>query len=206
MYSFVLNRSFKYALRATYVIAMETKCELTVTCIVALESTCYACCVRLIMPLLRHLIAVTLPRYSLHSYHRTNQDTERVKRNPTIRISRATRVVESNASLDREITNWKELRNLDEFLGNQVRTPPRGGEFKAHFSRVDHFLFIYLFLHEMILCLNCTGSYNVCINLDIVPYSISLVEECFYFSFTLLSQSIAIILQTISSSVLHEGR
>ncbi|XP_038571796.1 unconventional myosin-IXb isoform X3 [Micropterus salmoides] len=42
-------------------------------------------------------------------------------RNPTIKISRATRVSEKwNASLDREITNANELRHLDEFLGNQV--------------------------------------------------------------------------------------
>ncbi|XP_036411404.1 unconventional myosin-IXb [Megalops cyprinoides] len=45
----------------------------------------------------------------------------RVHRNPTIKISRATRVSETwNASLDREITNANELRHLDEFLGNQV--------------------------------------------------------------------------------------
>ncbi|XP_063057168.1 si:zfos-588f8.1 isoform X3 [Engraulis encrasicolus] len=44
-----------------------------------------------------------------------------VGRNPTIKISRATRVSEQwNASLDREITNANELRHLDEFLGNQV--------------------------------------------------------------------------------------
>ncbi|XP_047230270.1 unconventional myosin-IXb isoform X4 [Girardinichthys multiradiatus] len=42
-------------------------------------------------------------------------------RNPTIKISRATRVSEQwDASLDRVITNANELRNLDEFLGNQV--------------------------------------------------------------------------------------
>ncbi|KAM6922105.1 unconventional myosin-IXb isoform 2-T2 [Xenentodon cancila] len=42
-------------------------------------------------------------------------------RNPTIKISRATRVSEQwNASLDREIPNANELRHLDEFLGNQV--------------------------------------------------------------------------------------
>ncbi|KAM4739642.1 unconventional myosin-IXb isoform 2-T2 [Anableps anableps] len=42
-------------------------------------------------------------------------------RNPTIKISRATRVSEHwDASLDRVITNGNELRNLDEFLGNQV--------------------------------------------------------------------------------------
>uniref|UniRef100_A0A8C8FG89 Myosin IXb n=1 Tax=Oncorhynchus tshawytscha TaxID=74940 RepID=A0A8C8FG89_ONCTS len=41
--------------------------------------------------------------------------------NPSIRISRAARVSEKwNASLEREITNTNELRNLDEFLGNQV--------------------------------------------------------------------------------------
>ncbi|KAG7487958.1 hypothetical protein MATL_G00029080 [Megalops atlanticus] len=45
----------------------------------------------------------------------------RAHRNPTIKISRATRVSETwNASLDREITNANELRHLDEFLGNQV--------------------------------------------------------------------------------------
>ncbi|XP_039983850.1 unconventional myosin-IXb isoform X2 [Xiphias gladius] len=42
-------------------------------------------------------------------------------RNPSIKISRATRVSEQwNASLEREITNANELRHLDEFLGNQV--------------------------------------------------------------------------------------
>ncbi|XP_030582825.1 unconventional myosin-IXb isoform X3 [Archocentrus centrarchus] len=42
-------------------------------------------------------------------------------KNPSIKISRATRVSEQwNASLDREITNANELRHLDEFLGNQV--------------------------------------------------------------------------------------
>ncbi|XP_037554014.1 unconventional myosin-IXb [Nematolebias whitei] len=42
-------------------------------------------------------------------------------RNPTIKISRATRVSKQwNASLDREIKNANELRHLDEFLGNQV--------------------------------------------------------------------------------------
>uniref|UniRef100_A0AAY5KPV2 Myosin IXB n=1 Tax=Esox lucius TaxID=8010 RepID=A0AAY5KPV2_ESOLU len=47
-----------------------------------------------------------------------------LSRNPSIKISRATRVSEQwNASLDREITNANELRHLDEFLGNQVRLP-----------------------------------------------------------------------------------
>ncbi|XP_023281160.1 unconventional myosin-IXb-like isoform X2 [Seriola lalandi dorsalis] len=63
---------------------------------------------------------VTLPRYTPHHYHMPNQSSERDNRNPTIRISRATRAIEWNTSLDREITDSKELRNLDEFLGNQV--------------------------------------------------------------------------------------
>ncbi|TKS79486.1 Unconventional myosin-IXb [Collichthys lucidus] len=37
---------------------------------------------------------VTLPSYTPHPYHMPNQDSGRVKRNPTIRISRATRVNE----------------------------------------------------------------------------------------------------------------
>ncbi|KAM7400316.1 hypothetical protein PAMA_004827 [Pampus argenteus] len=65
-------------------------------------------------------MSVVLPSYTPHPYHMTDQTSGRVSRNPTIRISRATRVLESNASLDREITDPKELRNLDEFLGNQV--------------------------------------------------------------------------------------
>lgn len=45
-----------------------------------------------------------------------------IVRNPSIKISRATRVSEQwNTSLDREITNSNELRHLDEFLGNQVK-------------------------------------------------------------------------------------
>uniref|UniRef100_A0AAQ4R808 Myosin IXb n=1 Tax=Gasterosteus aculeatus aculeatus TaxID=481459 RepID=A0AAQ4R808_GASAC len=48
------------------------------------------------------------------------QETERVGRNPTIRISRATRALQCNTSLEREITDPNELRKLDEFLGNQV--------------------------------------------------------------------------------------
>ncbi|GLD50149.1 unconventional myosin-IXb isoform X1, partial [Lates japonicus] len=50
-----------------------------------------------------------------------HSDRKGVGRNPSIKISRATRVSEQwNASLDREITNANELRHLDEFLGNQV--------------------------------------------------------------------------------------
>uniref|UniRef100_A0A4W4FGU6 Myosin IXB n=1 Tax=Electrophorus electricus TaxID=8005 RepID=A0A4W4FGU6_ELEEL len=53
--------------------------------------------------------------------HHLEPPTGRLSRNPTIKISRATRVTEQwNASLDREITNANELRHLDEFLGNQV--------------------------------------------------------------------------------------
>ncbi|XP_073346792.1 unconventional myosin-IXb isoform X2 [Pagrus major] len=64
--------------------------------------------------------AVTLPRYNPDPYHMPSQNSGRATRNPTIRISRATRVMQWNVSLDREITDPKELRNLDEFLGNQV--------------------------------------------------------------------------------------
>lgn len=47
------------------------------------------------------------------------------RRNPTIKISRATRVQEQwNASLDREINDTNELHHLDEFLGNQVHVNP----------------------------------------------------------------------------------
>ncbi|XP_054646752.1 unconventional myosin-IXb isoform X2 [Dunckerocampus dactyliophorus] len=50
-----------------------------------------------------------------------DRSSKSLGRNPTIKISRATRVSEQwNASLDREITNANELRHLDEFLGNQV--------------------------------------------------------------------------------------
>ncbi|XP_072517308.1 unconventional myosin-IXb isoform X2 [Salminus brasiliensis] len=53
--------------------------------------------------------------------HHPDLPSGRLSRNPTIKISRATRVTEQwNASLDREITNANELRHLDEFLGNQV--------------------------------------------------------------------------------------
>ncbi|KAM4551542.1 unconventional myosin-IXb isoform 3-T4 [Odontesthes bonariensis] len=63
---------------------------------------------------------VTLPSYSPYTYHPPNQKSSRVNRNPTIHISRATRALQGDISLDREITDSKELRNLDEFLGNQV--------------------------------------------------------------------------------------
>ncbi|XP_027014070.2 unconventional myosin-IXb isoform X5 [Tachysurus fulvidraco] len=53
--------------------------------------------------------------------HHSEAPSGRPSRNPTIKISRATRVTEQwNASLDREITNANELQHLDEFLGNQV--------------------------------------------------------------------------------------
>ncbi|KAK1879442.1 Unconventional myosin-IXb [Dissostichus eleginoides] len=65
-------------------------------------------------------IGVPLSSYSPHPYQRPNQSSEKIARNPTIKISRATRALQSNNSLDREITDPKELRNLDEFLGNQV--------------------------------------------------------------------------------------
>ncbi|KAM8850087.1 unconventional myosin-IXb isoform 3-T3 [Spinachia spinachia] len=64
--------------------------------------------------------ALTLPNYTPHPYYRPDQDSERVCRNPTIRISRSTRAPQCNTSLEREITDPNELRKLDEFLGNQV--------------------------------------------------------------------------------------
>ncbi|XP_028301139.1 unconventional myosin-IXb isoform X3 [Gouania willdenowi] len=55
------------------------------------------------------------------SMSQSDRPAKGLGRNPTIKISRATRVSEQwNASLDREITNSNELRHLDEFLGNQV--------------------------------------------------------------------------------------
>ncbi|KAM9761669.1 LOW QUALITY PROTEIN: unconventional myosin-IXb [Menidia menidia] len=55
------------------------------------------------------------------SQSQSDRPVKSLGRNPTIKISRATRVSEQwNASLDREITNTNELRQLDEFLGNQV--------------------------------------------------------------------------------------
>ncbi|KAF7661877.1 hypothetical protein LDENG_00252380 [Lucifuga dentata] len=64
--------------------------------------------------------AATLPSYTPQPYHLPKHNSERLARNPTIKISRATRVSQWNTSLDRVITDTKELWNLDEFLGNQV--------------------------------------------------------------------------------------
>uniref|UniRef100_A0A674PFG0 Myosin IXB n=1 Tax=Takifugu rubripes TaxID=31033 RepID=A0A674PFG0_TAKRU len=66
------------------------------------------------------VLTYILKKLWLSSACSPHHNSERVKRNPTIQISRATRVMESNASLDREITDPQELQNLDEFLGNQV--------------------------------------------------------------------------------------
>ncbi|XP_017266569.1 unconventional myosin-IXb isoform X2 [Kryptolebias marmoratus] len=63
---------------------------------------------------------VTLPSYTPQSYQTPNQNSGRGTRNPNICISRATRALQGGASLDREITDSKELRLLDEFLGNKV--------------------------------------------------------------------------------------
>ncbi|KAM3866271.1 unconventional myosin-IXb [Diretmus argenteus] len=64
---------------------------------------------------------VPLPTYSTQPYRMSmSQNSGKTQRSPTIRISRATRAKEWNASLSREITETQELRNLDEFLGNQV--------------------------------------------------------------------------------------
>ncbi|KAL3988723.1 WAP, Kazal, immunoglobulin, Kunitz and NTR domain-containing protein [Sarotherodon galilaeus] len=64
--------------------------------------------------------AVTLSKHTSHSNQTTNQNSAKPNRNPTIRISRATRALQWDSSLDQEVTDTKELRNLDEFLGNQV--------------------------------------------------------------------------------------
>ncbi|XP_035861012.1 unconventional myosin-IXb isoform X4 [Sander lucioperca] len=64
--------------------------------------------------------SVTLASYTPPHYQMPNQNSERVGHNPSTRISRATRALHGNSSLEREITDPKELRNLDEFLGNQV--------------------------------------------------------------------------------------
>lgn len=58
--------------------------------------------------------------YDKSAYQITNSNNTRLQRNPTVHISRATRVLQADASLDREITDPNELRSLDEFLGNQV--------------------------------------------------------------------------------------
>ncbi|XP_043990596.1 unconventional myosin-IXb [Gambusia affinis] len=63
--------------------------------------------------------SVTLPRFSTQSYQMASSNESRVQRKVP-QISRATRTLEADASLDREITDPNELRNLDEFLGNQV--------------------------------------------------------------------------------------
>uniref|UniRef100_I3KQL8 Myosin IXB n=1 Tax=Oreochromis niloticus TaxID=8128 RepID=I3KQL8_ORENI len=62
----------------------------------------------------------TLSKHTSHSNQTTNQNSAKSNRNPTIRISRATRALQWDSSLDQEVTDTKELRNLDEFLGNQV--------------------------------------------------------------------------------------
>ncbi|XP_051989396.1 unconventional myosin-IXb-like isoform X2 [Xyrauchen texanus] len=58
---------------------------------------------------------------SSYSRAKSSDTLSGARRNPTIKISRATRIQEQwNASLDREITDTNELRHLDEFLGNQM--------------------------------------------------------------------------------------
>lgn len=68
------------------------------------------------------LPTVTFSKNTSHSNQTTNQNSAKSNRNPTIRISRATRGLQWDSSLDQEVTDSKELRNLDEFLGNQVRS------------------------------------------------------------------------------------
>uniref|UniRef100_A0A3P8YAM1 Myosin IXb n=1 Tax=Esox lucius TaxID=8010 RepID=A0A3P8YAM1_ESOLU len=66
-------------------------------------------------------------------YRRPSNEANGLLRKATICISRATRVSKQwNASLEREITDSNELRNLDEFLGNQVNElRTRGKELSA---------------------------------------------------------------------------
>ncbi|XP_061694252.1 unconventional myosin-IXb isoform X2 [Syngnathoides biaculeatus] len=64
--------------------------------------------------------SMTLASYKPDPYKMPEQNSGRPARNPTIKISRATRAPQWNCSLDREIQDPKELRNLDEFLGNQM--------------------------------------------------------------------------------------
>ncbi|XP_054914132.1 unconventional myosin-IXb isoform X2 [Poeciliopsis prolifica] len=58
-------------------------------------------------------------RFSPQSSQMANSNESRVQRKFPY-ISRATRALQADVSLDREITDPNELRNLDEFLGNQV--------------------------------------------------------------------------------------
>uniref|UniRef100_A0A3P8PH03 Myosin IXb n=1 Tax=Astatotilapia calliptera TaxID=8154 RepID=A0A3P8PH03_ASTCA len=69
------------------------------------------------------LPTVTFSKHTSHSNQTTNQNSAKSNRNPTIRISRATRGLQWDSSLDQEVTDSKELRNLDEFLGNQDLSP-----------------------------------------------------------------------------------
>ncbi|XP_051738191.1 unconventional myosin-IXb isoform X3 [Ctenopharyngodon idella] len=91
-------------------------------------------------------MAKTLAEKEEHSPRVKNSATyPGPRRNPTIKISRATRVQEQwNASLDREITDTNELRHLDEFLGNQMndlstRTKELSETEKIFFSATTQF-------------------------------------------------------------------
>lgn len=71
------------------------------------------------------------------------------RRNPTIKISRATRVQEQwNASLDREINDTNELHHLDEFLGNQVHV-------NIHISPVSQYINSKLWFASLIVFSVC---------------------------------------------------
>ncbi|KAJ3595340.1 hypothetical protein NHX12_004644 [Muraenolepis orangiensis] len=66
----------------------------------------------------RNLAIEAFKEESPHPYRKPSTSTR--AHNPTMRISRATRVEPLNVSLDREITHSIELKHLDEFLGSQV--------------------------------------------------------------------------------------
>uniref|UniRef100_A0A8C8HH50 Myosin IXB n=1 Tax=Oncorhynchus tshawytscha TaxID=74940 RepID=A0A8C8HH50_ONCTS len=95
------------------------KLEIFIPSIVCFQIMYYGICT------LTTLLSLSSTQQHLSHTSRSHPDPasggRAVSRNPTIKISRATRVSEQwNASLDREITNANELRHLDEFLGNQV--------------------------------------------------------------------------------------
>lgn len=96
------------------------------------------------------------PSRSLSQPH-SDRAGKGLSRNPTIKISRATRVSEQwNASLDREITNANELRHLDEFLGNQVNE--RSQDFTHFRTNILPDLYKWTLLQENIVLCSSIGQ------------------------------------------------
>lgn len=137
-YKFVLNMMFELLTKMATILSFSTYENLSLNYVWTLEfvwkyvkvscsppwiwsfNKCLISCL-VITLFICFVSAVTLPRYMPQSYQSLNQNIGRVKCHPTICISRATRTLQGNASLDREITDPKELQMLDEFLGNKVR-------------------------------------------------------------------------------------